>query len=288
MKGILKLLNERPIAYYPIYKEITGSTTAGILLSQLMYWLAKKDKIHKTDNEIFRETLLTENELRAAKLKIKKLSFITVTREGIPAKTYYEIDWENYKTSLAELTNTDSLNSQNSDSENNEPIIVKSFDRDYTETTTENKKDIKKGFSFSLKKMCQYENLTPEYQERLKGYAVTKDGACSLEKFLDHHISKGSKFKDWSRAYNTWLNNSRQYNKFNPENYIYLLPKHPIHGELYAEYGTNRAWSKEFKYITEFENKTQQQPSEEMQTQHYGDSKAIVSAAQNLAAKHRV
>lgn len=144
MKETLKLLNQRPIAYYPVYRDVTGSTTAGILLSQLMYWFSKKDKIHKLDADILTETLLTENELRSAKNKIKKTDFITVTREGIPAKTYYEIDWEKYQTCLVELTYTVSLNSLNCTSENNEPIIVKSLTETTTETTTENKEKDKK------------------------------------------------------------------------------------------------------------------------------------------------
>ena len=92
----LKMLNERPIAYYPIYRQITGSTTAGLLLSQLMYWFSKKDKFFKTDDDIRSETLLTEKELKTAKQKIKKIPFIKVTREGLPAKTYYAIDWDLY------------------------------------------------------------------------------------------------------------------------------------------------------------------------------------------------
>lgn len=30
-----------------------------------------------------------------------------------------------------------------------------------------------------------------------------------FDKFTDHHLSKGSKFIDWSRALNTWLRNAR-------------------------------------------------------------------------------
>ena len=97
MKQILRELNQKPIAYYPVYRQITGSTTGGILLSQLMYWFAKKDKIFKTDKEIMEETMLTKKELENSKKLIKQLDFITVSREGIPAKTYYEIDWEKFE-----------------------------------------------------------------------------------------------------------------------------------------------------------------------------------------------
>ena len=103
MKDILKKLNEKPIAYYPIYRKITGSTTGGILLSQLMYWFSKKDKIFKTDADIMEETYLTKKELETAKNLIKKLDFITVSREGLLAKTYYEIHWEKMLSSFHDL-----------------------------------------------------------------------------------------------------------------------------------------------------------------------------------------
>jgi len=108
----LRMLNERPIAYYPIYRKITGSTTAGLLLSQLMYWFSKKDKFFKTDEDIRNETLLTEKELKTAKQKIKKIAFIKVTREGLPAKTYYSIDWDLYAEFMNEFYNKNVKNEQ--------------------------------------------------------------------------------------------------------------------------------------------------------------------------------
>jgi len=74
MKTILKELNQRPISYYPIYRKLTGSTTAGLLLSQLMYWFSKKEKFYKIDSEIMEETLLTKKELENAKKIIKNLT----------------------------------------------------------------------------------------------------------------------------------------------------------------------------------------------------------------------
>ena len=60
----------RPIAYYPNLKRITGSTTATILLCQLLYWTDKtKDDgwIWKTSDELEEETGLTYNEQRTAR-----------------------------------------------------------------------------------------------------------------------------------------------------------------------------------------------------------------------------
>nr|DAD64579.1 MAG TPA: hypothetical protein [Caudoviricetes sp.] len=94
----LRELNARPVAVYPIYIEFTGTVTAGMLLSQLMFYFQslKKDKIFKTNEEICAETMLTINELRAAKKIIKECGFIETSKEGLPARTFYKIDWGKY------------------------------------------------------------------------------------------------------------------------------------------------------------------------------------------------
>jgi len=147
MRDLLRQLHQKPIAYYPIYRQITGSTTAGILLSQLMYWFSKQDKIFKTDVDIMDETLLTEKELRNAKKLIKSLDFIEVTREGIPAKTYYKIKWDEYENCLKsnkkvqtrddQRANTVTPKGQNCTSPKGETNIVKSLTENTTENTTE-------------------------------------------------------------------------------------------------------------------------------------------------------
>lgn len=132
MPDLLRSLNQRPVVFYPLYRDITGSITSGIVLSQLMYWFSKMDKFYKTDCEILKETGLSENELRGAKNRIKKLAFISVTREGIPSKTFYEIDWEMYektlRSNIVRSTKPDSLNQRNCSVDINETI---------TESTTE-------------------------------------------------------------------------------------------------------------------------------------------------------
>jgi len=131
--SILRKLNARPIAYYPVYRQLTGSLPGAVLLSQLMYWFSKQDKLYKTDKDIQKETGLTDNELRSAKLKIKSIPFITVTREGIPARTFYKIDWEFYAECLKD---SDSLNSRNKIPKNSRTQFSE-IHESITETTTE-------------------------------------------------------------------------------------------------------------------------------------------------------
>ena len=136
MKEILIKLNQRPIAVYPIYIKLTGSVTSGLLLSQIMYWYSAVNgrAFYKSDSEIMEETMLTANELRSAKLRLKSLSFMNMYLKGVPARTHYEIDAdllfsEINKSSLVKSTKLDKLNSLNSVSDINETI---------TENTTEN------------------------------------------------------------------------------------------------------------------------------------------------------
>ncbi len=156
MKNLLKSLHKRPINFYPAYRDIVGSLPATIYLSQLMYWFSKKDKIFKTDKEIMKETTLTENELRSAKKILKKLKFLSITREGNPSKTYYEINWEifvivmntgcekektnslNPQVPYSEINDTNSLNPQVPTCENHETIKINLLTETTTETTTYN------------------------------------------------------------------------------------------------------------------------------------------------------
>ena len=95
MKQVLKALHQRPIAVYPIYIDLTGSVTAGLMLSQLLYWLERVDReVWKTDAEIMQETRLTQTEFKNAKKVISGLKFMSVTKRGIPPKTFYSVDWD--------------------------------------------------------------------------------------------------------------------------------------------------------------------------------------------------
>ena len=213
MHDYMRLLNQRPIAYYPVYRDITRSTVAAVLLSQLMYWLSKKDEIFKTDAEIMEETKLTHDELKTAKAKIKHLSFISVERRGLPAKTYYSIDWEKYEetlrnlcvecendeadepeytqTSLGESHKLDCGNPTNSTVEIPQTYNDKSFDRDYTEITTETTTPLnspprgksKKSGGGKQKKTATAEDAKAYAEEKEFGYALNESSYAEWLKY---------------------------------------------------------------------------------------------------------
>ena len=142
MKEILINLNQRPIAVYPIYIKLTGSVNAGLLLSQIMYWYSavKGRKFYKSDAEIMEETMLSLNELRGAKSRLKELPFIMITLHGIPAKTHYDINVTLLinainENTLVKSTKLNKLKSQKYNSEINECNTENTTDNTSKNTT---------------------------------------------------------------------------------------------------------------------------------------------------------
>jgi len=96
---------QRPIAFYPCFVTLAGSMNAGVLLSQLFYWCGAVNgrKFYKRDAEIMDEIKLSEKELRTAKALLKKLPFLTITVEGMPAQTFYDFDLQKMDAELQRI-----------------------------------------------------------------------------------------------------------------------------------------------------------------------------------------
>jgi hypothetical protein len=108
MKEVLIALNQQPIAVYPIYIDITGSMTAGVLLSQVMYWDSKMEgnEFYKNDAEFMQETRLTQSEFKTAKKIIGDLPFITIQRKGVPCRTWYSVNHTNLLVVLQQFSSS--------------------------------------------------------------------------------------------------------------------------------------------------------------------------------------
>jgi hypothetical protein len=135
---LLRQFSKRQIAYHPVYRTITGSTTAGILLSQLMYWWDKMNgnEFYKTDAELIEETAMTIDEIKGAKARLKTFDFVSITRKGVPAKTYYSIDLDNLIQVIAQTCKGDSHQPVSGNSPNCiveiAPTITIDYTKDYT------------------------------------------------------------------------------------------------------------------------------------------------------------
>ena len=257
----LRELNARPIAFYPLYAKIAGGVTAGVLLSQLMYWFAnaKQDKIYKTNAEILEETTLSEAELKTAKNKVKNLGFIHISLEGLPARTYYQIDWGKYQDVMINFANLMSENSQTSQAKTSEPVrrippnLMSENSQTYNrnnllqaETTTET--TTKNSVSACEKNQTSQEQKTKTHTpkteskkftkpnlEDLEAYKQEKNLRLDCEEFYDYYESKGwlvgkTPMKDWRSAMRNWARNEDKFNSPPP------TITQASHNNLYSEY----------------------------------------------------
>lgn len=86
---------DRPIAYNPAFRRITGSTVAGIFLSQAWYW----SKRHKEDDGWFykigkeweEETGLSRSEQETARRHCLRVEVMEEKLKGVPATMYYRV-----------------------------------------------------------------------------------------------------------------------------------------------------------------------------------------------------
>jgi len=200
-KNLLLALNQRPIAYYPIYTQITGSLTAGVFLSQIMYWSSAMngEKFHKPDEEFAAEMGITDKEFKLAKAKLKQLEFLKITLEGIPAKTHYYVDYELYAAILSDCTKGTNLVGQKG-----QTVWDKRDKHIYRDTTTTKREPIQ-----NLESLV--ENWQPAeilvQQWKMKGLDQSDIDLALVEFRLSDYY--GAKNKD--TAFSNWLRNN--YNK---------------------------------------------------------------------------
>jgi hypothetical protein len=101
---VIKAFRQKPIVIYPVYLDITGDYATAAALGQVLYWHeVMHGKFYKTDSNFEQELHLTPKQFRRVKTELKSLPFLKITVEQIPAKTFYDVDYE-ILTALIEAT----------------------------------------------------------------------------------------------------------------------------------------------------------------------------------------
>lgn len=127
---MLELMSAKPVAFNPVLAQLADSVTAGVFMSQLLYWYDKgkyQDWIYKTIEEMKRETRLTRSEQDTAIAKWVKMGILEKRLMQVPAKRFFKIHTDRL---IALYEQTDlSAENDNLDCEDEQPI---------TESTQEN------------------------------------------------------------------------------------------------------------------------------------------------------
>jgi hypothetical protein len=114
-------LLDRPIAFNPAFKRITGSTVAALFLSQAWYWSKRTSDdsgwFYKTGAEWEEETGLTRSEQETARRHLKALGLMEEDLRGIPATLYYRVNKDEVANKIATFpqTSMQGLDIQDSD-----------------------------------------------------------------------------------------------------------------------------------------------------------------------------
>jgi len=148
-KEDLLCLLQRPIAFHQPLARAVGSATAGLFLSQLIYWSGKgydpDGWIKKPWEEWQAETCLTQGEQRGARRILTNSRVIEEERRGLDPTLWFRVNFDRLIEILqgnqcglpdVNLTSAD-VKRATAECENNDSCITNSHQYSSTETTTE-------------------------------------------------------------------------------------------------------------------------------------------------------
>lgn len=95
-KQIADAFDQKPILYIPGLTNVTGSVTASLMLSQLLYWNGKGRRsdgwFYKTEMETQYELSISPKQQRLAEKKLLALGLIEKRLAGTPPKRHYRVN----------------------------------------------------------------------------------------------------------------------------------------------------------------------------------------------------
>ena len=109
---VRELLADRPVAYKPMLAKALRSATAGIWLSQLMYWSDKGTRvgwIYKTREDWADETGLSLREVDNARAVARAAGVVVERLTGVPARLHYQVQWERLQELLCSFPESEKL-----------------------------------------------------------------------------------------------------------------------------------------------------------------------------------
>ena len=139
---LIRLMNEKPIAFNKHYVFLGCGINGAVMLSQLVYWADKsKDPngwIYKTGKEWTEETGLTRREQDTARKNLRELGFIDERKHGVPCKVHFKVNQSNLYSALISLAQKRQTDAQISQTEcTEEPNLIGGIRQTNTESTSD-------------------------------------------------------------------------------------------------------------------------------------------------------
>ncbi len=93
---LLGKLLDRPVGFHRALADVGGGATAGLFLSQALYWSRRTTDragwFWKTQQEWQAETALTRREQETARARLRAIGVLEERHAGVPAKLYFRVD----------------------------------------------------------------------------------------------------------------------------------------------------------------------------------------------------
>lgn len=103
----LDRLLDRPVAYHPIFVDLTGSVEAAVLLSQAVYWQRRNKSEDGTwytsREEWYEQTRLGRYAQEQARAALRQHTWWHEERRGIPARLHYRVNLAGLIEAIAKL-----------------------------------------------------------------------------------------------------------------------------------------------------------------------------------------
>jgi len=100
--AFLKVHSKKSILYRPIYAQITGSITAAVMLSQIMFYWGQvyrerhpeleENEFWKTDKMFMEDIHMNSEQFKYAQNILEKLNIIIMKKKGYPPRTFYKLN----------------------------------------------------------------------------------------------------------------------------------------------------------------------------------------------------
>jgi len=233
--SVLSLL-DRPIAFNRTFVDLGIGITGALMLSQCVYWSTRTKNtdgwFYKSQTEWQEETGMTRREQETARKNLRAKGYIEEQKRGVPCRVFFKLNREaverdvlelaqKRQASMAESAKLECTNAPCSDGGNRQTITETT-----AESTTENTQTpLASGDAKPAKKNTQLpDDFEPNENNRATAEKQGVDLEQELASFKDYHGAKGSKFKNWNLALNTWLRNA---SKFSRAGNVHAFPGKP-------------------------------------------------------------
>lgn len=206
--SVLKSLmgGSQVVGFYPNLARALGGAKAGLFFCQLSFWMGDAREVDRSGSEFEAATALTLDEQRGAREILLSKKAITITRRGVPARLFYQINWDVVEGLLSTLA----TGSGNSRTEAEIPEPVREIPELSIPRDPEKRKREKNIYTVPHRIPEDF-SLSPAMLEyALKQGIVPDQVPATFDNFKTFYQGKGTKWLRWDICFQRWCHENNK------------------------------------------------------------------------------